>query len=59
MNETIFERMSVEGAKSALNGYKLLKSDLNQEEYELYEVCYEYWSKPENLELAKRVAKSK
>lgn len=58
--DSIWERMSVEGARSALNGYKderWLRNDLDDEEWDLYEQCYEYWSQPENRSLAERVAK--
>lgn len=62
MKETRYELMSRLAAKSALDGYKAGRTDerardMSDEEYEMYEVCYAYWSKPENHKLAVRAAK--
>lgn len=58
MKETRYELMSTLAAKSALQGYKARRTeDMSDEEYEMYEACYAYWSKPENHDLAVRAAK--
>lgn len=58
MKETRYELMSTLAAKSALEGYKARRTeDMSDEEYEMYEMCYAYWSKPENHGLAVRAAK--
>ena len=51
MKTTVYERMSTQAAKDALNGTK----STNVEDMELYEVCYNYWLN--NLDLAKRAAR--
>ena len=51
MKETVYERMSTQAAKDALNGIK----STNVEDMELYEVCYNYWLN--NLDMAERAAK--
>ena len=57
MKETRYELMSTLAAKSALEGYKARTNDMSDEEYEMYEACYAYWSKPENHDLAVRASK--
>lgn len=62
MKEVRYELMSTLAAKSALEGYKARRTDeraldMSDEEYEMYEMCYAYWSKPENHDLAVRAAK--
>ena len=58
MKETRYELMSTLAAKSALEGHKAQRaSDMSDEEYEMYEMCYAYWSKPENHDLAVRASK--
>ena len=57
MKETRYELMSTLAAKSALEGYKARTNDMSEEEYEMYEACYAYWSKPENHDLAVRASK--
>lgn len=62
MKETRYELMSTLAARSALEGYKAGRTeerarDMSDEEYEMYEARYAYWSKPENHGLAVRAAK--
>lgn len=53
MKETVYERMSTLAAKDALNKTRTTEN-LSDEEFELYQVCYDYWLN--NLDLAKRAA---
>ena len=54
MNETIYERMSTLAARDVINNTKSTES-LSGEEFELYQVCYDYWLN--NLDMAERAAK--
>lgn len=53
MEMTVYERVSVLAARDALKGIKSTKSMMD-EDFELYQLCYNYWVK--NLDLAKRAA---
>jgi hypothetical protein len=57
MKEIRYELMSTLAAKSALEGHKSRTEDMSDQEYEMYEMCYDYWSKPENHCLAVKASR--
>lgn len=47
MKEVRYELMSTLAARSVLEGFKSRTNDMSDLEYEMYEICYDYWSKQE------------
>lgn len=56
MKEARYELMSTLAAKSVLEGFKSRTNDMSDEEYKMYEICYDYWSK-QNKDLVVRATK--
>lgn len=54
MEMTVYEKVSVMAARDALKGVQSTKS-MTDEDFELYQLCYNYWIK--NLDLAERAAR--